>query len=166
MKNYLFCSLICLISFALLTCGKYRPGYETTKNAEWIYSVKLCSCVGGNLFLDTIRPDHGRNGIWSAKIRISDNHDENTVHLYLNENLAAAVQFDYLESGDGADYPGNLNDDYGIRLYSETDSFLYSIPSDIAGYPILIETPDFPFKSDIYENEMDTFTVNFFKFID
>jgi hypothetical protein len=40
------------------------------------------------------------------------------------------------------------------------------MPNNVAGYHSLIETPDFPFKSDIYQNEMDTFTVNFFKFID
>jgi hypothetical protein len=127
----------------------------------------MCLCGTGQFYIDTIRPTDGRNGIWSAKIRISDNHDENTVLLYLNENLASALQFDYMESGTNADYAGNFDDyDYGIRLYSDTESFIFSQPKDVAGYQTVIETPDFPFKSDIYQNEMDTFTVNFFRFID
>jgi hypothetical protein len=149
----------------LLTCGKYRPNEESRRKGEWIYSLKRCPCGSGQDYVDTIRPSDGRNGIWSAMIYISANQVDNTVLLYLNENLASAVQFNYTESD--ADYPGNFDDfDEATRFYSETDSFIFSMPNNVAGYHSLIETPDFPFKSDIYQNEMDTFTVNFFKFID
>jgi hypothetical protein len=86
--------------------------------------------------------------------------------MYLNDNLAAALHFDSMESGIFAEFMGNLSEGTVTRLYSETDSFVYSLPKNVAGYSTVIETPDFPFKSDIYQNEMDTFTVNFFKFID
>jgi hypothetical protein len=167
MRKSLYCVLFSLISIALLNCGKYKPEEQFLKRGEWIYSLRVCYCGTGQLYIDTLRPIEGPNGVFSAKIQISDSYDENTVLMYLNENLASAVQFDYLDLSGNANYIGNFDEyDSATRLYSEIASFRYSLPNDVAGYSTVIETPDFPFKSDIYENEMDTFTVNFFKFID
>ena len=166
MKYYFFSIILCLLSISLLTCGKYRPDDVFQRKGEWIYSVNTCNCGGTGAYRDTIRPMDMQNGIWGAKIQISDGPDETTVLMHVNDNLASAVQFEFYETGFEATYMGNLDDDLGVRLYSEADSFLYSTPSDVSGYSRVIATPDFPFKSDIYQNEMDTFTVNFFKFID
>lgn len=165
MKYRIVCFFLMIISLSLLTCGKYRPAPIGTLRGEWIYSVRICQCAGPPSFRDTIWPHENYLGIHSADLYITQGGYDNLILMYLNGSLSNGVNFDDFDSGSGIDYPGNLDDGIARRYTSSTESFYYSTPSNVAGYERVLETPEFPFKSDEYQNEMDTFTVNFFRII-
>ena len=144
------------------SCNKswYTPGLESPTEGEWIYSVRMCTCGAGNGYWDTIWPTNNSREIISARFIASGlnaSRDINVVHFFQNDELIAIKQFNNVSDGSNANFIGNTGA-LVFEFFNPNESFSYSLVAN-GRYA----SPDFPFKSDEYQNEMDTFTVNFFR---